>query len=252
MIKETDIKKIKETAKVFLRLPVHSVSGLPEEIYVLHPFFESCFIAYKDGKISDIRKEENLKKAYEIWDNHIDKCPKFSNICTLMNKAYRLTFMDYCISYLSKKDFSKALADNWINSENPNKDVNVNRKKFISWFKKADKNCLMSEKEFKIYENIPDTITLYRGIGSKSEKLGLSWTDSYDNALWFANRFGEGYIVSVQAKKEDIFCYFDSRGEDEYVLDVFKYKDKIKKVSLCSKKQEENADFDSPDEELDR
>lgn len=131
MIKETDIKKIKETAKVFLRLPVHSVSGLPEEIYVSHPFFESCFIAYKDGEISDIRKEENLKKAYEIWDDHIDKCPKFSNICTLMNKAYRLTFMDYCISYLSKKDFSKALADNWINSENPNKDVNVNRKKFI-------------------------------------------------------------------------------------------------------------------------
>ena len=78
----------------------------------------------------------------------------------------------------------------------------------------------MSEEEFTIYENLPEILTVYRGVGVGGVRDGLSWTRDINMAIWFANRFNgkngkTGYVLSAEIHKEDILAYFSK--EDEIV-----------------------------------
>lgn len=48
----------------------------------------------------------------------------------------------------------------------------------------------------------------------------LSWSLDYEKAAWFAHRFGEeGKVYEAQIAKEHIFAYFNSRNEQEVIVD---------------------------------
>lgn len=68
--------------------------------------------------------------------------------------------------------------------------------------------------------------TLWRG-ATEEHALGMSWTDDYDRAYWFATRlegaFGgaKSLVYSLNAPREIVLARFnESRGESEWVLDV--------------------------------
>ena len=224
MLKETDLEKVKSIARMLLLTPVHKTPYSP--VVVQHPFTSSGIAtAKKDGvlQIIDITEsEENLERWQDWMREWIKNAKSAYEIYMMTNKPYGLTYLKYAEPYLSKEDFSKILGDAWVRSENPNGDANVSKRELLSMFKQADKKALMTEEDYKRWESLDDTLTVYRGVTSHNAKniKALSWTLDEKTAEWFAHRFDEnGTIYEAQINKKDVYAYFGERGESEVIVD---------------------------------
>ena len=67
----------------------------------------------------------------------------------------------------------------------------ITKTELSDMFKRADKEFLMSEKEYKKWQDLPEKLTIYRGVTEYNGKniRALSWTTNYDTAKWFAGRY---------------------------------------------------------------
>ena len=151
MLKETNLDGVKSVARMLLMIPIHKTPYSPA--VVQHPF-TSCGIASlnKDGKfqlLDIMAKEEDLKIWQEFMKSKIDEAENVWEIYAFINKPYTLTFLKFAEPYLSKEDFSKILGDAWVRSENPNDDPNFTKRDLIAMFKRADKQSLMTEEDYK-------------------------------------------------------------------------------------------------------
>lgn len=217
---ETNLNKIKETAKLFLHLPIQYDEVISPLLHVYHPFIHSC-VLYIDGEYFDIiSNPEKLNDYIKYMEKQIDDSD-LVKVYMLVKKAYRLSFLKYCEPYLSEKDLAEYFADAWVSSENPNQDANCPIHYLVKMFKKCDKKHLMTEEDYKVYESLPDIFPIYRGVAVGRNPKGLSWTQNKKTAQWFAHRFDKkdkkGYTQKAMAKKEDVLAYFNTRGEDEIV-----------------------------------
>lgn len=220
----TDIEQVKSVARALLMTEVYKTPYSP--MVVQHPFTSSGFVATtKDGvmQLIDITEsEENLQAWQSFMRKQINSTDNAYEIYMMTNKPYSLTFLKYASPYLSKADFSKILADTWIRSENPNCDTNVSKSKLISMFKQADPHELMLEDELRQYEELNDTVTVYRGVTSHNAKniKALSWTLDREKAEWFAHRFNEdGTVYEAEIDKQHILALFNGRNESEVIVD---------------------------------
>lgn len=214
----TDIEEVKSIAKIFLNFDIVVSDVVPFVVH--HPFFDATMTVDKEGKFIDLTKEAELNIAKENVSELIDKCDNVFSIIAHICKPYRLTFFKYIHHCLNINDFSEALSDIWVDSENGNQDVNVTLAEVTKYFEKADKKKLMNEEEYKFFSELPKEITVYRGVGKERNPKGLSYTLDRDKAQWFADRFykGQGYIIEKTANKKDVLAYFSRRGESEIVL----------------------------------
>lgn len=220
---ETNLDEIKNMAKLFLYQPIKVDDNFSPKLCVYHPFLSSSTIYIGSSEIVDIFDDEGaLEKYHECMEKEINKSD-LHRIYVLVRKPYRLTFIKYCESYLSEKDLAELFADAWVSSENPNQDVNCSLSYLIKVFRKCNKHYLMQEEDYKIYQSLPDTFMIYRGVAVNRNPKGLSWTQNLETAKWFAHRFDtekdKGYIQTAIAKKEDVLAYFNTRNEDEIVYD---------------------------------
>lgn len=226
----TDINKIRDMAKVFLYLPIQEADNLPSFICVHHPIFSSSVVPFHEDML-DLYNKKDLERYNKHIVNMIDKSNLLS-IYMLIRKPYRLTFLKYCESYLSEKDFSELFADAWVSSENPNQDANCGISYLIKAFKRCNKIYLMQKEDYEIYMSLPDTFQIYRGVAVGGNPKGLSWTRNLEKAQWFANRFNtdneKGYVQTTIANKNNVLAYFNTRNEDEIVYDS--RKSKISKI----------------------
>lgn len=220
---ETNLDEIKNMAKLFLYQPIKVDDNFSPKLCVYHPFLSSSTICIGSSEIVDIFDDEGaLEKYHECMEKEINKSD-LHRIYVLVRKPYRLTFIKYCESYLSEKDLAELFADAWVSSENPNQDVNCSLSYLIKVFRKCNKHYLMQEEDYKVYQSLPDTFMIYRGVAVNRNPKGLSWTQNLETAKWFAHRFDtekdKGYIQTAIAKKEDVLAYFNTRNEDEIVYD---------------------------------
>ena len=240
MPKTTDLTAVKAMAIKFLDIkpePIDNpvVAGLG---YINHPFFESSIIPTLktvNGKqeygFADIFKDtEELKKAKDCIKEEIIN-GNLGTIFARLVKKYRLTFLKFIKPYLSKNDFEKILIEQWIMSENPNQDANITIEEFVQWFSQADRKNLMEKDELEYYNNLPETVKIYRGVAvGRAEQQGLSWTCNYETAKWFSQRFDradeKGYIIKGEIAKKDIFAYLNGRNEDEILCNSSKVMNK--------------------------
>jgi hypothetical protein len=90
---------------------------------------------------------------------------------------------------------------------------------------KSNREKLMNGEEIKLFNKLPDEITIYRG-GSKTEektkKYGISWTLNQKIAEQFAEvksiRDKKIMVVhELRIKKSDAIAYFISREEEEMI-----------------------------------
>ena len=236
MRKVSDLEKVKRIADMFLHIPAEpsKFGGL----VVIHPIFESGFVPYISSSgeqkiINILESKENLYLITNEYARRINAARTVFEVYFIIRKSYRLTFLKHIKSYLSLTDFSKLLADAWVSSENPNQDANVSIKTLISWFQQADKKVLMEEEDYKVYEQLPEKITVYRGVAVGRNPSGLSWTQNLSTAKWFANRFSndseKGYVLKAVINKAQALAYFNRRNEDEVVANV-----KKKEISIIS------------------
>lgn len=224
--KNTDINKVKSTALSFLYLDIKNTEFSP--FFVEHPFFQSAYINVKrqGNFITANILEDTLAKKEVIsqYSRRITNCNNVYDIVELILTKYRLTFFSYIFTYLNKYDYSKLLGDIWVFSENPNQDANVPTKKAIKWFQMADKQYLMNEDEYGYYNDLSQTITVYRGVAVQRNPHGLSWTCNENKAHWFANRFNtetkQGYVQKAIINKSDVLAYFNRRNEDEIIVNT--------------------------------
>lgn len=218
---KTNLNEIKSMAKIFLYQPIKTDKNFSPKLCVYHPFLSSSIISISLSEIADVLdNQEALEKYRKRMENEIDNSD-LHRIYALIRKPYRLSFIKYCEQYLSEKDLAELFADAWVSSENPNQDANCPISYLIKMFKKCNKRYLMQEKDYEIYQSLPDTFTIYRGVAVNRNPKGLSWTQNLETAKWFAHRFDtnekKGYIQTAIAKKEDVLAYFNTRNEDEIV-----------------------------------
>lgn len=183
----------------------------------------------------DVRNslDELLAKLY--FHKIIDEAKDIVNLYIYVRNPYKLLWFSLVCDYLSEEDFAHYIEDCWISEENPNMDVNISRKQSLYWFRQANKTLLMNEEEdYKHWSTLPDIVKIWRGVSVGREEYGLSWTDDYEKAMWFKNRFNKkdsdgniitsGYLLEAEVPKELIIAYFNTRDEAECLLDVFKAK----------------------------
>lgn len=194
---------------------------------VNHPVFSSVAVVSSDGKFIDMRKDrDGFEKVRADYADRMRKATLSELFCMILSK-YHSAFLKYAGQYMSKNDFDTYLGDVWTHSENPNQDANVSIATFKRWFRSAERKTLMEKDERKVYNALPDTVEVYRGVAvGRAKGKGLSWTCNYDTAEWFAHRFDRdnktGYILKGKVKKEDVFAYFNRRDEDEICCDSSK------------------------------
>lgn len=232
MKNKTDIEGIRNTTIAMAELLKPEMT---KYIVVIHPFVETEIWGEKYLETKDIEKSNLLNdEVYEEWKkdfrNRINKLDMLG-IYIQWRDAWKLTFMKYCGEYLSDKEYAEMLADAWVTEENPNMDANVSRKEALKMFKKCKKEYLMEREDYEYYKNLPEKVVLYRGVANGRILEGLSWTDNKEKAIWFKNRWNSnGILLKVKVDKKDIIAYFNTRNEQECLLDVFKYKNKIKEI----------------------
>ena len=167
-----------------------------------------------------------MEKAINEWD--------VSKLFAMTNEPYRLTMLKYTKEYMDIETFSNCLEYAWVSSENPNGDVNCHLPEIIRWFKTANKKYLMDEEDYKVWANLPETITVYRGVAIGRKANGLSWTPDYKKAEWFAHRYDtekkKGYVKKATIPKEYTLAYFNTRNEDEIVVDISKIRKSTERI----------------------
>lgn len=229
MRKTTNMEEIRNTALAFLNL---DISGQDSEFYpaiLQHPFFNTAFVPIenesgKEVRFADVTTQEGLDLAKENFKKRILQA-NLNRLIIIINKPYRMAFLKHIRTYLSREDFSKLLRAIWIDSENPSQDPNVSVRTLASWFKRADKQFLMTKEEFAAYTSFSEEIEIFRGVAVGRNPDGLSWTPKREVAEWFAHRFDKndrkGYIKRATIRKEDVLAYFST--EKEIVANVQEY-----------------------------
>ena len=224
MIKETNIPQIKETLK--LLFDAVEIEPLLGGLVMQHPFSNNPIVNTMEKGIVNLFEKDKEKENLIAWRSTvyklIDKTDSLMGLFLLLDKNWRLTALKYTKEDMSLKDFSEMLSAAWIMAENPNGDINVSINTLIHWFRQADKHVLMDDEDYKVWEELPEEMTLYRGISQNHNPKGLSWTKNIETAEWFKNRFknSDNYMLKANVKKEDMICYLNSRGEDEIVVDT--------------------------------
>lgn len=224
-----NFSKVKEIAIVFLEAEIQTrelpLGNGQVHTCIDHPFFDNRIVYFAEedsaNQFCDILSSDAaMQKAVQRYRKFIEKAESIDTILLLITKPYRLQFLETIQKSVSPEEMGALLADIWVSSESPNADA-VPLRILIKWFKAADKNSLMNAEELACYNSLPDEFQVYRGIGSKSNKKGISYTLSLEKAEWFANRFQKrgGYVLTGTAKKKDVLAYFNGRQEQEILIE---------------------------------
>lgn len=225
MIKKTNLTGVKALARSFLMFDPVDTEYSP--LVVKHPFTDSGIVGLQEKgggiRIGNIcENPQDLDTWRKQTADMIDRCDSAMQVAFLVTKSYSLGFLKYAQNSLDKDDFAKILAYLWISTEQPNNDPNLSKSKLLAMFKSAEPTALMDDEEFSEFKNLPEIMTVYRGVTSFNAKnvLALSWTLDREKAEWFAHRFGEdGTVCEAQIGKEHVYALFNGRGESEVIVD---------------------------------
>lgn len=221
--KSTHNNQILMIVNFLMDLDIGIIEGL-SPIRVSHPFIEEgVSFNIKTGEVINlIEDEEALKKEKALRLKRMKNMSPLQ-IAFCVSKPYRMLYLSLAFPYLTKKERSEIMHEVWISVENINGNINVSQMEILKMLRKCNPKYLMGQENFKVYENLPDTFTVYRGLQENAQEDGLSWTLSKDVAEWFANRFdNEGEIIEKVIHKSEVIAYFNDRDEEEVVLDIKK------------------------------
>lgn len=204
-------------------LDIGMIEGL-SPIRVSHPFIEEgVSFNLKTGEVVNLIEDEDALKKEKALRLKRMKNMSPLQIAFCVSKPYRMLYLSLAFPYLTKKERSEIMHEVWISVENINNNVNVPQMEILKMLRRCNSKHLMGQENYEVYEKLPDTFTVYRGLQENAQEDGLSWTLSKDVAEWFANRFdNEGKIIEKVIHKSEVIAYFNDRDEEEIVLDIKK------------------------------
>jgi hypothetical protein len=175
---------------------------------------KNALVVIDDNNIERL-KEQRYKHLKKMLDKEEDDGDLFG-LFLMINKPYRIPVFMRIADELTKEQFSKILIDLWVDTEFPHENGVPT---MIMNFERAEKRHLMDADEWKVYNDLPDMIVVYRGLQENAIPLGLSWTTSKDTAIWFASRFDrKGRVLKAKIPKKRVFAYKGERNEAEIIL----------------------------------
>ena len=221
--KSTHNDQISMIVNFLMDLDIDMIEGL-SPIRVSHPFIEEgVSFNLKTGEVVNlIEDKEALKKEKALRLKRMRNMSPLQ-IAFCVSKPYRMLYLSLVFPYLSRKERSEIMHEVWVSVENINNNVNVSQMEILKMLRKCNPKYLMGQENYEVYENLPDTFTVYRGLQENAQEDGLSWTLSKEVAEWFASRFeNDGEIIEKTVHKTEVIAYFNDRDEEEVVLDIKK------------------------------
>lgn len=102
---------------------------------------------------------------------------------------------------------------------------------------RSNREYIMTEEERKVFNALPDKITVFRGLRVEEElyePLGFSWTLDKKKAEWFAQRFWKGTPIVIEAivDKSNCIGYLTENAEEEEILVLNVSKEEVKVYEL--------------------
>jgi len=151
----------------------------------------------RDQKGELVRTVENMEKLF------------FS-----IERSHYVTYLAQYFRFIVHNCF-KVFGEIWIDSEGIHNNLYVWKRCFK--YIKDNKIIIMDDEDKKIYDNLPDEVTIYRGSVYED---GISWTLSKEKAEWFRDRFDEkdSKVFEKTIQKKDIIAYFNGRDEQEIIF----------------------------------
>jgi hypothetical protein len=149
---------------------------------------------------------------------------QWSKFVDLHERPYRLDAFMEIAEHLPDKKFWVLLAYVWTDSENIWQ--NLQHWRALWNTERPGKQFAMDAKERKEFKQLPDKITIYRGISNGHTAKGMSWTLDREKAIWFAKRFQNSctppILLRARANKSDVHAMVLGRKETEIVIERFK------------------------------
>lgn len=177
-----------------------------------HKYFVNI---YFDNELTN----DQANKVYDYKKKAVDEAIKDKDIDSylwLHERAYRVEAILYALEDWwkpSKKEYWEVIANVWTDTEN----VYENH---LAWeqllfLEFSDSHLMMDEEDTKFFNELPNTITIYRG---GVDDNGYSWTLDKEKAEWFASRFNFDYEVFEKTiNKSDAIAYLSDRNESEII-----------------------------------
>ena len=162
---------------------------------------------------------DHANNVYNHKKEAVDEAIKEKNINSylwLHERAYRVESIINALDDWwkpSKKEYWELINFLWTDTENvyENKDY-WEQLLFLEF---SDSHLMMNEEDFKFFDELPNTIKIYRG---GVDDKGYSWSLDKEKAEWFANRFNFDYEVFEKTiNKSDVIAYLNDRNEDEII-----------------------------------
>lgn len=211
--------KMKDIVEIIAR--THPYSPQPMG-FVSHPLISSNIVVNrKDITKYEFITGENWNDFLELAIQDMRECDTVQRLLfVVVNKPYWLEVLDWLYPELTPACYAECLKECWIGIEFPHQ-YGVAR--LVEMFKRVgNRMSLMNKEEQAIYQALPGTFTVFRGVQSGMAKKtirGLSWTLSHDKAIWFARRFHHSNkVYQATIEKKHVFAYFGGRDEQEIVV----------------------------------
>lgn len=196
------------------------INGGPFGKMIAHPLVHELFYSPQLNYIYNERfkhKKEMRERALKERD--------FNTFVFMAERPYRFQEMMSIKHIMKTEELWKLASAVWIDSENIHQHL-------FEWRDLIDaaRHCngaehFMNEDDKRIFKELPDELTLYRGCRTiERDYGGLSYTTEKKTAVWFANRFrsydkdNEYYVKQITVPKHDCFAYLNGRQEFEIIV----------------------------------
>lgn len=215
-------ERIKEIAKKFLRLKPTKIGN--KHIVIKHPFSKNGYEDYKGKLVSIVDNQQAFRNFVEKYDGYIDDEDEITELMAMLTRSYIMTFVKFTEKYMTVDELSDVMATYWTEVEDISNDCNVSSQDIVRWLKQCNKLKLMTQEELAVYNNLPNIVTIYRGVTdhNRQNDKAMSWTTDRATAEWFARRYnGTGEVWEKKISKNKILWYNDQRDEHECIVDWF-------------------------------
>lgn len=133
-------------------------------------------------------------------------------------RPWRFQAFQKVFAKLNDQQYWELLNSLWTDSEN----IWQNKTGWKMFFRAryGSRHLFMSKEDKKVFDKLPDEITIYRGYTKGRNKSGYSYTLDKAKAKWFSTRFNRigGEVLTRVVKKKDVLAYTNARGEKEIVI----------------------------------
>ncbi len=199
----------------------HFIQDGPMGKMIHHPLIVEMFLAPEMHDMIN-KRFEYKKKAIKTAKEE----KKWERVIWHHERPYRIEAF-LCLDEefdISDKDFWSIMSEIMIDTENRWQHASIISELLDS---RRGRRSLMDEDDRKVFDELPDEVTVYRGCQEVLEtwphhnREGMSWTLSKEKAEWFAKRFKREHslVLTGVCQKEDIIAVLLGRGEEEVLID---------------------------------